>query len=236
MPKVSRRQLVSTAAFALGGFVLGFATDNFLLSNVLPQPEPAVTTPDDALSTLIAGNQRYMEGSPIHPNQSAERQAQVAQGQHPWAAILGCIDSRVPPELVFDQGLGDMFVARTAGQVIDNVVLGSLEFAVEEGVKLLMVLGHESCGAVKATISTIQNGAHPEGQIATLVQAITPAVVQAESQPGDLLDNSVKANVALEVQYLESSSKIISDAVDQGAIKVVGAVYDLQTGAVNLLD
>jgi len=235
MPKVSRRQLVSTAAFTVGGFVLGFATNNFLLSNVPPAPEPAVTTPEDALDTLMAGNQRYMQGSPIHPNQSAERQAQVAQGQHPWAAILGCIDSRVPPELIFDQGLGDMFVARTAGQVIDNVVLGSLEFAVEEGVKLLMVLGHQSCGAVKATISTIQNGGHPEGQIATLVQAITPAVLQAESQPGDLLDNSVKANVALEVGYLESSSTIISDAVDEGAIKLVGAIYDLKNGAVNLL-
>ena len=235
MPKVSRRQLVSTAAFTVGGFVLGVATNSFLLSNVLPAPEPAVTTPEDALDTLMAGNQRYMQGSPIHPNQSAERQAQVAQGQHPWAAILGCIDSRVPPELIFDQGLGDMFVARTAGQVIDNVVLGSLEFAVEEGVKLLMVLGHQSCGAVKATISTIQNGGHPEGQIATLVQAITPAVLQAESQPGDLLDNSVKANVALEVGYLESSSAIISDAVDEGAIKLVGAIYDLENGAVNLL-
>jgi len=206
-----------------------------MLSNILPAPEPAVTTPDDALNRLMAGNQRYMQGSPTHPNQSAERQAEVAQGQHPWAAILGCIDSRAPPELIFDQGLGDFFVARTAGQVIDNVVLGSLEFAIEEGVKLVMVLGHQSCGAVNATINTIQSHGHPEGQIATLVQAITPAVLQAESQPGDLLDNSVKANVALEVQYLKSSSTIISGAVDEGAIKLVGARYDLQTGAVNLL-
>jgi carbonic anhydrase len=128
-----------------------------------------------------------------------------------------------------------MFVARTAGQVIDNVVLGSLEYAVEEGVKLLMVLGHQSCGAVKATINTIQNHGHPEGQIAALVEAITPAVLQAESQPGDLLDNAVRANVALEVEYLKSSSAIISSAADQGAIKLVGARYDLQTGAVSLL-
>ena len=235
MRKVSRRQFVAATACGAGGFVLGFATNSFMLSNVLPAPEPPVTTPDDALSRLLAGNQRYMQGSPIHPNQSAERQAVVAQGQHPWAAILGCIDSRVPPELVFDQGLGDMFVARTAGQVIDNAVLGSLEFAVEEGVKLLMVLGHQSCGAVKATINTIQNGGHPEGQIATLVKAITPAVIQAESQTGDLLDNSIKANVALEMQYLTSSSDIISSAVKQGAINLVGAEYNLQTGAVNLL-
>ncbi len=235
MPKVSRRQFISSTAFAVGGFVLGFATNGFILSNILPPSEAPVTSPDDALSMLLAGNQRYMQGSPIHPNQSAERQAEVAQGQHPWAAVLGCIDSRVPPELVFDQGLGDLFVARTAGQVIDNAVLGSLEFAVEEGVKLLMVLGHQNCGAVKATISTIQNGGHPEGKIATLVEAITPAVLQAESQPGDLVENSVRANIALEVQYLTSSSAIISNAVQEGAIKLVGAEYNLQSGAVNLL-
>jgi carbonic anhydrase len=183
----------------------------------------------------MEGNQRYMQGSPIHPNQSAERQAEVAQGQHPWAAILGCIDSRVPPELVFDQGLGDMFSARTAGQVIDNAVMGSLEFAVEEGVMLLMVLGHQNCGAVKATINTLQTGGHPEGEIAFLVQAIKPAIAVAQSQPGDLLDNAVRANVALQLQYLQSSSELISNAIDSGTTKLVGAIYNLQTGAVSLI-
>ena len=235
MPKISRRQFVSTSAFAAGGFVLGYATKTLTLSQILPPPEPAVNTPDDALNNLMAGNARYMQGSPIHPNQSAERQAEVAQGQHPWAAILGCIDSRVPPELVFDQGLGDLFVARTAGQVIDNVVLGSLEFAVEEGVKLIMVLGHQSCGAVKATIQTLQTNGHAEGQIAALVEAIKPAVIEAQSQPGDLLDNSVRANVTLEVEYLKSSSQIISQAADQGTIGLVGARYDIGTGAVSVI-
>ena len=235
MVKVSRRQFVSTSAFAAGGFVVGYLTKGLILSQILPPPEPAVNTPDDALNNLMAGNARYMQGSPIHPNQSAERQAEVAQGQHPWAAILGCIDSRVPPELVFDQGLGDLFVARTAGQVIDNVVLGSLEFAVEEGVKLIMVLGHQSCGAVNATIQTLQTNGHAEGQIATLVEAIKPAVIEAQSQPGDLLDNAVRANVALEVEYLKSSSQIISQALGQGTIGLVGARYDLGTGAVNVI-
>lgn len=235
MPKVSRRQFVSTTAFAAGGFVLGYATKSIILSQILPPPEPTVNTPDGALNNLMAGNARYMQGSPIHPNQSAERQAEVAQGQHPWAAILGCIDSRVPPELVFDQGLGDLFVARTAGQVIDDVVLGSLEFAVEEGVKLIMVLGHQSCGAVNATIQTLQTNGHAEGQIATLVEAIKPAVIEAQSQPGDLLDNSVRANVKLEVEYLKSSSQIISEALDQGTIGLVGARYDLETGAVSVI-
>ncbi|MGP8069453.1 MAG: carbonic anhydrase [Candidatus Bathyarchaeia archaeon] len=235
MGKISRRQFVSTSAFTAGGFVLGYVTKGLVLSQILPPPEPAVNTPGDALNNLMAGNARYMQGSPIHPNQSAERQAEVAQGQQPWAAILGCIDSRVPPEIVFDQGLGDLFVGRTAGQVIDNVVLGSLEFAVEEGVKLIMVLGHQSCGAVKATIQTLQTNGHAEGQIATLVEAIKPAVIEAESQPGDLLDNSVRANVALEVQYLKSSSQIILDALDQGTIGLVGARYDLGTGAVSVI-
>jgi carbonic anhydrase len=235
MVRISRRQFVSTSAFAAGSFVLGYATKTLIVSQILPPSGPAVSTADEALNNLMAGNARYVQGSPIHPNQSAERQAEVAQGQHPWAAILGCIDSRVPPELVFDQGLGDLFVARTAGQVIDNVVLGSLEYAVEEGVKLIIVLGHQSCGAVKATIQTLQTNGHAEGQIAAIVEAIKPAVVVAQSQPGDLLDNSVKANVTLEVEYLKSSSQIISHALDQGAIKLVGARYDLGTGAVNLL-
>jgi carbonic anhydrase len=235
MPKVTRRQFVSAGALGAGGFVVGYVAKTLSLSDIFPPTENPPTDPDDALTRLMQGNQRYVQGAPIHPNQSAERQAEVAQGQHPWAAILGCIDSRVPPELVFDQGLGDMFVARTAGQVIDNVVLGSLEFAVEEGVKLLIVLGHQSCGAVKATISTLQTGGHPEGQIASLVQAIKPAVTAAQSQPGDLLNNAIIANVLLELQYLQSSSEIIASAVDQGGIKVVGAIYNLQGGAVSLI-
>ena len=126
-------------------------------------------------------------------------------------------------------------MARTAGQVIDNVVLGSLEFAVEEGVKLIMVLGHQSCGAVNATIQTLQTNGHAEGQIATLVDAIKPAVIEAQSQSGDLLDNAVRANVALEVEYLKSSSQIISQALGQGTIGLVGARYDLGTGAVSVI-
>ena len=235
MPKISRRSFVTHTGLAIGGFALGYAANNLVLSNVLPPAESPVTTPADALNRLMTGNQRYMQGSPIHPNQSAERQAEVAQGQHPWAGILGCIDSRVPPELVFDQGLGDMYVTRTAGQVIDNFVVGSMEYAVKTGAILLMVLGHQGCGAVDATIGTVQNGGHVPGQIASIVQAITPAVLQAESEPGDLLDNSIQANVSLEVKYLKSSSEMISSALDQGAIELVGAIYHLSTGAVTLL-
>ena len=235
MPKISRRQFASAAAVAAGGIVVGYVTKGLVLSNVLPSPETPPNSPDDALSRLMQGNMRYMQGSPIYPNQSAERQAEVAQGQHPWAAILGCIDSRVPPELVFDQGLGDMYVARTAGQVINDVVIASLEYAFLTGAKLVMVLGHQSCGAVKAAISAVQTGTQPEGHLPALTDAIKPAVIQAESQPGDLLENSIKANVTLEAQYLTSDSSILSNSVNEGAIKIVGANYDLGTGAVSLL-
>ena len=235
MPKITRRQFVSAGALGAGALVTGYVAKTLILSDFPPPTENPPTSPDDALTRLLQGNQRYVQGDPTHPNQSAERQAEVAQGQHPWAAVLGCIDSRVPPELVFDQGLGDMFVARTSGQVIDNVVLRSLEYAVEEGVKLIMVLGHQSCGAVKATISTLQAGGHPEGQIVSLVQAIKPAVAAAESQPGDLLNNAIIANVLLELEYLQSSSEIIASAVDQERMKLVGAIYNLQGGAVSLI-
>jgi len=235
MAKISRRQFVSTSAFAAGGFVLGYATNGLILSQTLPSSGPTVTTPDEALNSLMAGNARYVNRSPIHPNQSAERQAEVAQSQRPWAAIMGCIDSRVPPELIFDQGLGDLYVTRTAGQVIDNVALGSLEYSVKTGAKLIMVLGHTNCGAVNATIQTIQTNGHADGQIEAIVEAIKPAVISAQSQPGDLLDNSTRANVALEIQYVKSSSQIISNALNQNAIKIVGAINNLATGAVTLL-
>jgi carbonic anhydrase len=233
MSKVSRRKFVYSAAFAIGGFVLGFASRG-LVPTTIPPPEPTPTTPSDALNQLMQGNQRFVQNALIHPNLSAERRAEVAQGQSPWAVILGCIDSRVPPEVVFDQGLGDMFVARTAGQVIDNAVMGSIEFAVEEGAKLIMVLGHKNCGAVKATIETIQNNGHPEGEIAALVDAIEPAYATAESLPGDIVENTVRANVKLEVQTLEGSD-IISHALDQGSAEIVGARYDLDTGAVTII-
>jgi carbonic anhydrase len=149
--------------------------------------------------------------------------------------VLGCVDSRVPPELVFDVGLGDLFVSRTAGQVIDDVVLGSIEFGVEKfsSVKLVMVLGHKNCGAVKATIQTIQSNVHAEGSIQTLVNAIQPAYERALGQPGDLLENVVNANIALEVEKLRSTD-LISHAISAGSIAVVGARYDLGTGQVEI--
>ncbi len=234
MRKVSRREFVYGTGSAIAGFAIGFAARPFVsLSSQITQTRPS--TPDQALQGLLDGNSRFVSGSVLHPDQSAERRTELASGQHPWAVILGCVDSRVPPEIVFDLGLGDAFTSRTAGQVIDNAVMGSVEFAVEEGGMLLMVLGHQACGAVKATISAIQSGTHAEGQIDYLVEAIKPAVESALTQPGDLLENSVRANIAMQVTYLSSSSNIISHALIAGTLKIVGARYDLSTGQVTIM-
>ena len=168
-------------------------------------------------------------------NESKSRRVELAKGQNPFATIFSCVDSRVPPELVFDRGLGDLFVIRTAGHVIDKAVLGSLEFGVAElKIPLLLVLGHEKCGAVKATVEAVENNATAEAEINWLVDSIRPAVEQAKAQPGDLLDNSVKANVSLTVEHLKQSS-ILSEAVEKGELKIIGARYDLDTGVVEVI-
>lgn len=183
----------------------------------------------------MKGNERYVDGKSTHPNQTESRRAEVAKGQKPFAAILGCADSRVPPEIIFDRGLGDLFVVRTAGQVIDKAVLGSLEFAVEElHITLMMVLGHARCGAVIATIDAIERNVKASSDIGALGEGLRPAVEKVKGQPGDLLDNAVKANVALIVDRLKHDP-ILAEAVVKGQLNIVGAHYDLDTGMVECL-
>jgi carbonic anhydrase len=197
--------------------------------------EAPVTNADEALQRLLEGNERYVANKSTDINESKSRRAELAHGQKPFATIFSCVDSRVPPELVFDRGLGDLFVIRTAGQVIDHAVLGSLEFGVAElKIPLLMVLGHEKCGAVKATVEAVENNITAEAEINWLVDGIRPAVEEAKSQPGDLLDNAVKANVSLTVERLKGSA-ILLEAVEKGELKIVGARYDLDTGIVEVI-
>lgn len=145
---------------------------------------------------------------------------------------MSCSDSRVPPEIIFDQGLGDLFVIRLAGNILDDAALGSLEYAVEHlGVKYIMVLGHERCGAVDAAVK----GGEIPGHIGSLVEAIQPAVEKVKNLPGDLLDNAVRANVTLVVQQLKSSGPIIEELVKKGALTIAGARYDLDDGEVKIL-
>lgn len=197
--------------------------------------EGPVTNADEALQRLMEGNERYVANKSTDLNESQSRRAELAQGQKPFATIFSCVDSRVPPELVFDRGLGDLFVIRTAGHVIDNAVLGSLEFGVAElKIPLLMVLGHEKCGAVKATVEAVEKNATAEGDINWLVEGIRPAVEEVKSQSGDLLDNAVKANVTLTVERLKGSA-ILSEALEKSELQIVGGRYDLDTGMVEII-
>ena len=201
----------------------------------LAPTEGSVTNADEALQRLMEGNERYVANKSTDLNESQSRRADLAQGQNPFATIFSCVDSRVPPELIFDRGLGDLFVIRTAGHVIDNAVLGSLEFGVAElQIPLLMVLGHEKCGAVKATVEAVEKNATAEGDINWLVEGIRPAVEEVKSQSGDLLDNAVKANVTLTVERLKGSA-ILSEALEKSELQIVGGRYDLDTGMVEII-
>ncbi len=188
--------------------------------------------PDKALQQLVEGNQRHVVHKMVHPDQTEQRLKEVAKGQHPFAIILGCADSRVPPEIVFDQGLGDLFVIRVAGNILDDAITGSIEFAAANlGAPLVMVLGHEKCGAVTAAL---KSEAVP-GHISSLVEAIKPAVEQVKGQPGDFLDNAVRANVRMVVEKLRTSRPILADLFTQNKLKIVGGRYDLESGKVDII-
>ena len=188
-----------------------------------------VVPPEEALRRLVEGNNRYTIGLPLHLNQDSARRIEVAREQHPFAAILGCSDSRVPPEVVFDQGLGDLFVVRTGGNVVDDLVLGSLEYAIEHlGVRLIVVLGHQSCLAIK---SAIQSASAP-GHIDRLVKLIRPAVEKVLNKPGDLYENAIQSQIGIIVELLKDCQPILARLVKENKMQIVGAHYELITGKV----
>ena len=188
---------------------------------------------EEALEKLIAGNKRYIAAKQAHPRQTeADRQA-LSSGQSPFAIILTCSDSRVPPEIIFDQGLGDLFVIRVAGNIVDDVGLGSIEYAAAHlHTPLLVVLGHSHCGAVGATVS----GADLEGHLPALAEAIQPAVDQARPEAGDLLDNAINANARMVADQLRGAEPVLAGLVQTGQLQVVAARYDLETGIIEILD
>ncbi|MFN6464381.1 MAG: carbonic anhydrase [Nostoc sp. DedVER02] len=193
----------------------------------LPQP----LNPDAALQKLIEGNQRFVEHQPQYPDQSALRLKEVAQAQHPFATILSCADSRVPAEIVFDQGIGDIFDIRIAGNIATHEAIGSIEYAVVLlGSPLLMVMGHERCGAVTAAV---KKESLP-GDISTFVKAIKPALKKVKDQPGDAVENAVVANVQYQIERLQKS-KLLNEQVQSGKLKIVGGRYDLDTGKVSII-
>jgi len=201
------------------------------LPGVGQRAETAVTA-DSALAELKAGNEHHARHQYQHPHETLARQRELASGQHPHAQILSCADSRVPPEIIFDQGLGDLFVVRVAGNVATDTEIGSLEYGAEHlHIPLLVVLGHESCGAVTAAVQ----GGPPEGHIAALVDLIKPAVDKTRGLPGDPVANAVRTNVELVVKQLRSSTPLLSELVEHGKLKIVGGVYSLETGKVTWL-
>ena len=206
-------------------------------SPVIPteSPRPVITDPQVALDRLMAGNQRFVDAQMQHPDQDPAHRLKVSQGQQPFATILTCSDSRLPPELLFDQGLGDLFVARVAGNIVDAALLGSVEYAVGHlGTPLVVVIGHEKCGAVEATLESIQHHQTPHGDVAALVTAITPAVSVAEKRPGDLLDNTIRANAEQSVDAIKKSSELTAP-LSSGKLKAVAAYYNLSNGRVSLI-
>jgi carbonic anhydrase len=197
--------------------------------------EPNVSA-DDALKMLMAGNARFVASKLEHPALSADRRIEVAKGQYPFAAVLGCADSRLAPELLFDRGLGDLFTIRVAGNIADDAVIASIEYAVEHlHAPLVMVLGHERCGAVQAAVDTAPQMGDAPGHLGALTKPIQPAVAQAKTQGGDLLDTAVIANVGQVVGQLKASQPVLAEMLQHGEIKIVGARYDLDTGEVTIV-
>src|SRR5262249_13662048 len=213
--------------FAIGLLLLMAAT----LPVTSHQAETAVTG-DSVLAELKAGNLHHARHQYQHPHESNARQRELVSGQYPHAEILSCADSRVPPEIIFDQGLGDLFVVRVAGNVATDTEVGSLEYGAEHlHIPLLVVLGHESCGAVTAAVQ----GGPPEGHIAVLVNLIKPAVEKSRGLAGDPVANAVRTHVEMVVDQLRSSTPVLSELVAHGKLKIVGGVYSLETGRVTWL-
>lgn len=240
----SRRNIFSNvgkAGLGAGAAAMGLSAFPIAANAATLAPsdgEKTTLTPDEALNLMIAGNENYLTDSPIRAVTGRERRLQIAQSQAPIAAYVSCSDSRVPPELLFGRGLGELFIIRNAGNTIDTVARGSIEYAVAQlGVPLIVIMGHERCGAVSAAVSVVTDNATFPGSIGHMIEPIIPAVLEAQNQPGDLVDNAVRANVSRTVRELRTlSSPLLLEPQSAGKLKVVGAYYDLDDGRVDFFD
>lgn len=194
---------------------------------------PHRTVPAEAWRALREGNERFVAGAMEHPSQDADRRADVRDGQQPFAVLLGCSDSRVAAEIIFDRGLGDLFVVRTAGHVIDATVLGSVEYAVAVlGTPLVLVLGHDSCGAIAATLDSLRTGTTPPGHIRSIVDRVRPSVVDHADAPAETV---LAEHVRYTVRTLLEDSVVVRTAVAEGRCAVVGTTYELADGRVRVV-
>lgn len=236
--ELSRREFVTLAAAAAFGLV---GSDDALAA---PQAAavsqvPRAQSADEVLRGLLAGNERFVNGRPSSPRRSPEEFRALAEGQYPDAVIVSCSDSRVAPEILFDVGVGDIFVVRVAGNVVSGAgasVKGSIEYAVAElNVPLILVLGHSGCGAVKSALKHIDAKDSLPGAINDLVELIKPAVARSKGAAGDPLENAIRENVAMGVERVKALQPILAPRVDEGKLEVTGALYDLRTGRVTML-
>ena len=230
---LARRGFLKLGAAAAAGLM---AAPRAFAAPVKKPPKPEnVVSPDAALERLMKGNTRYVEGISRRHDFKHEREA-LSGGQNPYAAILSCADSRIAPEFCFDTARGDVFVCRIAGNFASDEVVASLEYAVQVlHTPLIMVLGHEACGAVDATIKSIKDGTTLPGHLPSLVAALTPAVKAAQGDSGDLLANAIRRNVSLNVDKLKTTAPILKSFADDKKIRVVGGVYELKSGHVALV-
>ncbi|MBD2294371.1 carbonic anhydrase [Anabaena sphaerica FACHB-251] len=237
---VGRRNFLKFAGlttFSIGGITAcnGIITNRETITIPENNPNPNPVSANEAQRRLVEGNRRFYNQNPQNPNQSKRRLQSVAKTQYPYAAILGCADSRVPPEMVFDQGLGDLFVVRVAGNIASDEAIGSLEYSTAAlGTQLIVVLGHKRCGAVSAAM---KNEA-VSGKIATVVDGIKPTLDQNQDRTSDINDdeNAVITNIQFQTEKLLRNSAVLAKLIRAGRLKIVGAFYDIDTGKVRFLN
>ena len=206
------------------------------MSAMIELPATPLTTPEAALGELRAGNERFVAGTRIHPNQDAEHRTALANSQTPFAVVFGCSDSRLAAEIIFDRGLGDLFVVRTAGHTIGPEVLGSIEYAVTIlHTPLVVVLGHSSCGAVAAARDAVSSGQPPDGHVRAIVDAVAPTVRHAMADGVDDPDRIVALHIQRTVDQLPAESDALARAVAAGRCAVVGMFYELHAGRVRVV-
>lgn len=233
----SRRLFLKLAvASTIGMGITGMAGKTAFAAKIKSPPLPEnVMTPDDALGRLMAGNARYVAGQST-PLSFSEDRAALVTGQNPYASILSCSDSRISPEFCFDEQRGDLFVARITGNYLTTDFVATLEYAAAVlHTPLIMVLGHESCGAIKAAIDAFDKNKQFPGHIQTIASALLPAVRTVQGMPGDRYDNAIKMNVIRNVNKLKKQPPILSKLVVDKKLLVVGGVYSLKTGRVDLV-
>jgi len=230
---IGRRDLLKFGAAGVVGLALGASG-----RAVAAEGAPTTLSPDEALAALKSGNQRYVSNPQLCSADLASSRSAVAAHQAPWATIIACADSRVPPELIFGgHGVGELFVARNAGNLVDTATLGTVEYgAAVLGSPLIVVLAHTSCGAVKAACDVVTKNATYPGAIGPMIEPIVPAALAVGGDPGDFVNNAAKESARRTAARLTAASAIITGFAGSGKLKIAAAIYDLETGVVSFLD